>query len=156
MFKHNWRLIDQLLPSYNFLWQWYVRHLLFHFCQLWAIKPRPPEVFFVTRPPKGGCCNPLPGFSIRNAWYPYIYYQYIGMDLLYPFDTKMSTIELHMTSLWRHKVSAPSDLDALKIYVKMSKNQFFAKKKKNKKSWKHGIFAKFSAEYVRRWWFPST
>ena len=30
------------------------------------------------------------------------------MDLFYPIDTKMNTIELHMTSLWRHKVSAPS------------------------------------------------
>ena len=31
------------------------------------IKPRPPAVLFATRPLKGGCCNPLPGFSVWNA-----------------------------------------------------------------------------------------
>ena len=31
--------------------------------------PRPPDVFFITRPSEGGggCCNSLPGFSIQNA-----------------------------------------------------------------------------------------
>ena len=30
-FKHNWRLIDQLLLPYKFLWQWHVMNLLFSF-----------------------------------------------------------------------------------------------------------------------------
>ena len=35
--KHNWRLIDQMLLLYM-LWQWHVRNLHFHFCQLGAVK----------------------------------------------------------------------------------------------------------------------
>ena len=50
------------------------------------VAPCPPEVSFVTRPPKGGYCNPLPGFSIRNAWYPSMCYQ--CMDFLYPLMPK--------------------------------------------------------------------
>ena len=54
-----------------------------------TFNPRPRDVFFVTHLPKeGGCCNPLPGYDIRNAWYPYICYQCIGMDLLYPLIPK--------------------------------------------------------------------
>ena len=96
------------------------------------VNPRPPEVFFITRPPKGGCCNPLPWFSIWNAWYPYICYQCIGMDLLYPLIPKWVPLNV----IWRHCdviKSALGNLDALKIYVKMSKNQFFAKK--NVETW---------------------
>ena len=66
-------------------------------------------------------------------------------------DTKMSTTEHHMTSLCRHKIWNLWNLDALKIYVKMSKNHFLLKNSK-----KYGIFAPFLAEYVRKWWFSST
>ena len=42
-----------------------------------SINPHPPEVCFVTRPPKGVVATPFPGFSIRNTLYPYICYQCI-------------------------------------------------------------------------------
>ena len=72
----------------------------------------PPEVFYVTRPPKG-LWHPLPGFSKRNSLYPckFLYllpvYRY-GHPL--SIHNKLSTIKLHMTSLWRHIVSAPSKM----------------------------------------------
>ena len=79
------------------------------------INPRPPEVFSVTCPPKGGLLQPPPpGFSIRNVLYPYVCYQCIAMDLLYSYesplsiDIKISIIRLRMTSLRRHHVSATS------------------------------------------------
>ena len=36
-------------------------------CKL-KLNPRPNEVFFVSRPPKAVLLQPLPGFSIWNAW----------------------------------------------------------------------------------------
>ena len=63
------------------------------------INPCPLEVFFVTRPPMGGLLlQPLLGFSIRNAWYPYIYYQCIGIDLFYPLIPKW----VPLNSIWHH------------------------------------------------------
>ena len=104
--------------------------------------PRPPGVFFVTRPPKGGCCNPIPRFSIQNAWYPYICYQCIGVDLL-SIGTKMGTIEHHMTSLLLHKVSAPSEIWMhWKCTWKLAKINFSPK---IVETWD---FAGFLAEYV--------
>ena len=54
-----------------------------------SISPRPPEPFSVTRPQKGGCCNP-PGFSIINILYHYVCYHYhcIAMCLLFPLIPK--------------------------------------------------------------------
>ena len=55
------------------------------------------QVFFVTRPPKGGYCNPLDFLYVTlNTLYLLPVYRY-GSPLC--IDTKMSTIELHMTSL---------------------------------------------------------
>ena len=71
-----------------------------------SINPPPPEVFF--HPPKGGgCCTPSLDFLYRmpDNLLPVCRY---GPPL--SIDTKMSTIELHMTSLWHHKVSAPSEI----------------------------------------------
>ena len=47
---------------------------------------------------EGGLLQPLPGFSIQNAWYPYIYYQCIGMDLLYPLIPK----RVPFNFIWQH------------------------------------------------------
>ena len=74
------------------------------------MNPRPPEVFFVTRPPKGGgALRSPPWFSIQNAWYSYICYQCIGMDLLYPLIPKW----VQLNFIWRHydvKISVPSEI----------------------------------------------
>ena len=81
-----------------------IKSLLFDKSTKWIwnnlFNPRPPEVFFVTRPPKGGCCNPLPGFSKRNAWYPYKKYMLpvYSMDLLYPLIPKWVPLNF----IWRH------------------------------------------------------
>ena len=69
------------------------------------INPSPPEVFFVTRPLKGGLLQLLPWISIQNAWrYPYICYQCIGMDL-YQLIPKWVPLNF----IW-HKVSTPSEI----------------------------------------------
>ena len=47
------------------------------FMDLLLLNPRPPQAFSLTRPPKGGCCNPLTRFSILNVLYPYVCYQCI-------------------------------------------------------------------------------
>ena len=54
--------------------------------------------FCNTRPPKGGTplLQPLPGFSIRNAWYPYICYQ--CMELFYSLIPKW----VQLNFIWRH------------------------------------------------------
>ena len=58
------------------------------------------------------------------------------MDLLYPLIPKGVPLNSDVIR------SAPlGNLDALKIYVKSSKNQFFAKK---------SIFGEFLAEYVSK------
>ena len=66
--------------------------------------PRPPEVFFATCPPKGAVATPSLDFLHRM---PMPVYRYGPLLFI---DTKMSTIELHMTSLWRHKASTPSEI----------------------------------------------
>ena len=51
--------------------------------------PRPPETFYVIRPGGGGsCCDPLPGFSIFNAQYPYVCYQCKAMGFFFPLIPK--------------------------------------------------------------------
>ena len=84
--------------------KWNIRSYYFHFGKvvfLTCFNPPPSEVFFCDKSSEGGLLQPLPGFSIRNAWYP------IFADTT---DTKMSTIELHMTSLWLQKVCAPAEI----------------------------------------------
>ena len=54
---------------------------------IWIIKTRLPKSFFVTRPPKGGCCNPL-RFSLQNTLYLCICYQFIPVGLLLPLISK--------------------------------------------------------------------
>ena len=55
--------------------------------------------YFCNKSSEGGCCNPL-NFLYRTP----------DTLIFATIDTKMSTIELHMMSLWRHKVSAPSEI----------------------------------------------
>ena len=71
--------------------------------------PRPPEVFFVTRPPREGLLQPPP-WILRNVWYPYILLPMYRYGPLLSIDIKMSTIEIQMSLLWLHKVSAPSQI----------------------------------------------
>ena len=65
-----------------------------------TINPRPPEVFLVTRPPKGGGVVAIPSLDFYTERLIPLYllpvYRY-GPPL--SIDTKMSTIELHVTSL---------------------------------------------------------
>ena len=84
---------------------------------------------FCNRSSEGGLLPP-PWILHMDAWYPYIYYQCIGIwTSLLSIDTKMSTSELHMTSLWRHKVSAPSQIWMYWKYTwKWAKNDFSIKK----------------------------
>ena len=64
--------------------------------------------------------------------------------------TLQYSIELHMTSLWRHKVSAPSKIGMCWKYTwKLAKIDFSLKNRRNR------IFAGFLADYVRKWWFLS-
>ena len=53
-----------------------------------SFNPCPPEAFAVTPPPKGGSCNPLPGFSIFKYLYPYVCYQCMAMGLIFPLIPK--------------------------------------------------------------------
>ena len=92
--------------------------------------PHPPEVFFVTHPPKGGLQLPTWIFHTEHLMPLYLLpvHRY-GPPL--SIDTKMSTIKLYMTSLRSQSQRALRNLDALKIYVKMSKNQFLLKNRRN-------------------------
>ena len=102
-------------------------HLNQNSCVVHTLNPHPPEVFFCNT---GGLLQPLPGFSIWNAWwYPYICYQCIGMDLLY-----ISLIPkwVPLNFIWRHhdvKVGAPSKIWMYWKYTwKLANIIFFAKK----------------------------
>ena len=86
--------------------------------------------FFVTRPLKRRIVATSSQIFYTVRLIPYLLPVYwYGLPL--SIDTKTSTIELHMTSLWRHKLSPLGNLDTLKIYVKISKNQFFVKNRRN-------------------------
>ena len=75
------------------------------------INPLPPSVFFVTRPPKGRLLQPPPGIFYTERLIPLYLLPVYSYGPPLPIDTKMSTIKLHMTSLWHHKViSAPSEI----------------------------------------------
>ena len=80
-----------------------------------AFNPRPPEAFFVTR----GVVATSSGFSITNI---HSYESPLSMN------TKISTICLRMTSLWRHNVSATSKWTNWKYIQRIGKNRFSAKK----------------------------
>ena len=106
-------------------------------------------IFFVTRPPKGGCCNPPPWNFYTELLIPlYLLpaYRY-GPPL--SIDTNMSTIELHITSLWSQRAS--EIWIHWKYTLKLAKINFSLKNRRNM-----GYFAGFFAEYVRKWWFSST
>ena len=74
----------------------------------------------------GGLLQPLPGLSIRNAWYPYICYQCIGMDHLYPLIPKWVPLNF----IWRHydiiKSARPHKFGC--FVMKISKIDFSLKK----------------------------
>ena len=107
----NWKthkyfcLLGHILWSVSLIW--------YLICENWVwFNPRPPEVFFVTRPPKGGGLLQLPlwiFYTERRLIPLYLLplYRYGSPPSIY---TKMSTIKLHMTSLWRYKVSALSQI----------------------------------------------
>ena len=107
-------------------WHAYLMYM-FHF------HPRPPKIFSIKRPPKGGCCNP--SLDFLPALFPNVCYQCITMGLLFPLSGQKSTIRLLMTSLWRYNVSAPSKFwkysQTLKIYAKNRQNSILAKNRRN-------------------------
>ena len=106
--------------------------------------------YFCNTSSEGGCCNPLnflfgtpdtPIFVTNNRYGP-----------LLSIDTKMSTIELHMTLLWRHKVSVSSEIWIDWKYTwKLAKINFSLKNRRNME-----FVVGLLAEYVRKWWFSST
>ena len=69
------------------------------------INPCHPEVFSVTRPPKGGLLQPPQDFFYNNVLYPCLLPMY-SYESPISIETKIRTIRLRM--LWRHNVSASS------------------------------------------------
>ena len=68
-------------------------------CKPVSINPRPPEVSFVTRPPKRGLLQPPPWIFYTERLIPLHLLPVYRYGHPLSIDTKMSTIELHMTSL---------------------------------------------------------
>ena len=89
-------------------WKFQVRNIIV----LWSkVNPHPPDVFFfkhILQSGGGGELLQLPPWVFYTERLIPLYllpvYRY---GPLLSIDTKISTIKLHMTSLWRHKISAP-------------------------------------------------
>ena len=64
-----------------------------------SFNPRLPEVFYVTRPPKGVLLQPPPWIFYTERLIPLYLLPVCRYGPPISIDTKMSTIELHMTSL---------------------------------------------------------
>ena len=88
--------------------------------------------FFCNTSSEGGLLQPPPWIFYTECLIPlyllpvYRYWPPLSTD------TKMSTIELHMTSLWRHEVSAPSQIWMYCKYTwKLAKINFSLKNRRN-------------------------
>ena len=87
---------------------------------------RSPELYFVTLPPKGDVVsNPSLDFLYGrlDTLYLLSVYRYEPPPSI---DFNMSTIDLHMTSPWRHKVSTPSEIWIYWKYTWKSATSIFA------------------------------
>ena len=108
--------------------------------------------YFCKRSSEAGLLYPLPGFSIRNAWYPYICYQCIGIDLLYPLIPKWVPLNF----MWCHydviKSACPHKFGCMEnIHENYQKSIF-----RWKMEFSQDFFFLGGAHYVRKWWFSST
>ena len=121
------------------------RMLYINFYKFWSINPRLTKPFFVTRLTKGGCCNPLPKFSILNALYPYVCYQCIAMGLLFPYIPK----KVQTSHVWRHSdVIIAECFPNWRFSVKIGQNWIF-----RQNSSKYRNFTGFFAYKRRKWRF---